>query len=148
MKTVIIVLLLLSSFLISGQGRVSGILVEKVSQTPVEYASVAVINQDNQKHVSGTITDSLGYAETPWPTIHAIGRMTNTRKMLNGAPFMNTHSAKATCFPLITPILRPMNRKTTNTPTNIPFPENRMPKTIRQSAKKHKEAALKYDEQL
>ncbi|GHT71527.1 hypothetical protein FACS189455_3520 [Bacteroidia bacterium] len=38
-----------------------GTIVDKTSQTPLEYVTVEIINQDNPKYVSGTITDSLGY---------------------------------------------------------------------------------------
>ncbi|GHS87907.1 TonB-dependent receptor [Bacteroidia bacterium] len=59
MRKLALIISVASSFILFGQGNVSGIIVEKTTQTPIEYANVAIYQQDG-KYISGTMTDSLG----------------------------------------------------------------------------------------
>jgi outer membrane receptor protein involved in Fe transport len=51
---------LFQTLILFGQGSVTGIIVEKSTQTPIEYANIAIYRQNDHKYILGTVTNASG----------------------------------------------------------------------------------------
>ena len=60
MKSILIVMFLMESVLLFGQGKISGIVVEKGSQTPIEFAGIEISGKENGKLITGATSDVSG----------------------------------------------------------------------------------------
>jgi outer membrane receptor protein involved in Fe transport len=60
MKKVLLFVLACQAAFAFGQGSVSGIVADKTTSAPLEYATVSIYTQADNRYVSGTVTDSSG----------------------------------------------------------------------------------------
>src|SRR5258706_11612339 len=62
----LILLLLMTLFSFAqNSGKISGTIVNANTRTPIEYASVSLVNDQSQKAVNGVITDAHGNFSLP-----------------------------------------------------------------------------------
>ncbi|MDR3220263.1 MAG: TonB-dependent receptor [Dysgonamonadaceae bacterium] len=59
-RNVILFISIFQAVIVFGQGSVNGIVADKATNTPVEYVSITIYTQADNKYVSGTVTDSTG----------------------------------------------------------------------------------------